>query len=133
MESEDKEDEDNEMVTPHSYSEDLKLILSDENRSKSDKITDMVKLTKQVNKQIQSSWNKDDENEEHVIIVPGVLSEQQKEKYNQVVDTFAGLTPEESFEMLFNEESKELIISETNRYARTVGNNIMYTLTENML
>ena len=73
------EDEDNEMVPPHSYSEDLKLILSDENRSKSDKITDMIKLTKQVNKEIQSSWNKDDENEEHVI-VPGVLSEKQKEK-----------------------------------------------------
>ena len=34
--------------------------------------------------------------------------------------------------MLFNEEAKELI-SESNRYARTVGNNIMYTLTENML
>ena len=85
----------------------------------------MIKLTKQVNKEIQSSWNKDDENEEHVI-VPGDLSE-------QVVDTFAGLTPEESFEMLFNEEAKELIVSETNRYARTVGNNIMYALTENML
>ena len=104
---------------------------------KSEKIGQLVKLTKEIGQKLQDEWNVLDSTSafQNHIIAPGrgSLSTAQKTAYNKVVDEFAGKTPVEIFEMLFNPEIRQLIVDETNRYARGQHNDIFYNLNDESL
>ena len=95
----------------------------------STKVKGLTKITKEVGKSIQ--WRNESFASSSVPISSG--TDDQKKSLNTIIEEFHGLSPVDCFENYFDEEVQQLIIRETNRYARTKHADHLFSLEQEYL
>ena len=127
-ESSDEEEEENLTLPVPSAVDAIKMKVADVIQSqcpKADKIKELVSCMNTLKPIIKGSWDSKEVLSEKLTVNPA-LSPKQNDAFNKTVDNFNGISPRESFEQLFDSEVKNLIITESNRYAHEQKNEPSY-------
>lgn len=127
-----------EKLTSQEISELAKETLRNSDISKDDKINQLVKLQKLIGSNMVHSWERDDNaNIQPPWELPNVnidhLTDFQKSSKQKVMDHFSGVNPVEAFEFYFDDEMRNHIITESNRYAHEIHNTPQFNLTDQNL
>ena len=134
-ESSDEEEEENLTLPVPSAVDAIKMKVADVIQSqcpKADKIKELVSCMNTLKPIIKGSWDSKEVLSEKLTVNPA-LSPKQNDAFNKTVDNFNGISPRESFEQLFDSEVKNLIITESNRYAHEQKNEPSFLLSEEKL
>jgi hypothetical protein len=132
-EGDDLDDENNTVAEPSDgndavqLQEKLRSTYQNKDLSLIEKVHGLTKLTKDVAGGLD--WKTlTDEDTFCSLPTSQELSPDQVIARDNIIDTFSGLTPVDSFERIFDEEVQNLIMNETNRYARTKHGDTLFDL-----